>query len=149
MSLDVHLISTAPIPRRSSGIFVRKDDGIEEITREEWDYANPGHEPTIVEAISVKRCVHSSNITHNLGKMAEAAGIYKQLWRPEEIGISVARELVEPLRAGLAALRAEPSKFKKYDSPNGWGLYEHFVPFVAEYLAACEDNPDATVEADR
>ena len=33
---------------------------------------------------------YSANITHNLGKMAEEAGIYKHLWRPEEIGITKA-----------------------------------------------------------
>jgi hypothetical protein len=38
--------------------------------------------------------VYSDNITHNLGEMADAAGIYKALWRPEEIGITKAAELV-------------------------------------------------------
>jgi signal transduction histidine kinase len=28
-----------------------------------------------------------SNITHNLNIMADKAGIYQHLWRPEEIGI--------------------------------------------------------------
>jgi len=35
--------------------------------------------------------VYDANITHNLGAMAEAAGIYKHLWRPEEIGITKAQ----------------------------------------------------------
>lgn len=30
--------------------------------------------------------VFSANITHNLGEMADKAGIYKACWRPEEIG---------------------------------------------------------------
>jgi len=93
--------------------------------------------------------VYCGNITHNLGKMAEEAGIYKHLWRPEEIGISVASQLIEPLRAGLLLLRCCPQMFKKFNAPNGWGLYEHFVPFVEEYLAACEANPDATVRVSR
>lgn len=38
--------------------------------------------------------VFSSNITHNLNAMAEAAGIYRQIWRPEEIGIKTAVELI-------------------------------------------------------
>lgn len=32
-----------------------------------------------------ERCVFSQNVTHNLGKMADAAGIYYALWRPEEL----------------------------------------------------------------
>ncbi len=92
---------------------------------------------------------YSSNITHNLGGMAEAAGIYQACWRPEEIGITTAGQLIEPLKAGLAALKADPEKFKVFNAPNGWGLYEHFVPWVEEYLAACERNPDATIRVSR
>jgi len=93
--------------------------------------------------------VYASNITHNLGRMAEEAGIYQHLWRPEEIGVTTAGELIEPLERGLAALKAEPDRFRAFDAPNGWGRYEHFVPFVAQYLDACRENPDATVNADR
>src|SRR5690242_11451094 len=93
--------------------------------------------------------VYSDNITHNLGAMAEAAGIYKALWRPEEIGIMTASQLIPLLREGLARLVDEPEKFRAHDAPNGWGRYEHLVSFVRGYLAACEDNPDATVEASR
>jgi len=89
--------------------------------------------------------VYSSNITHNLNKMAEAAGIYEHLWRPEERGISRAKELIEPLTKGLNLLKSNPEQFKKYDSPNGWGLYEHFVPFVERYLEACVSFPSAKV----
>lgn len=86
-----------------------------------------------------------ANITHNLNTMAEAAGIYQHLWRPEEIGISKAGQLVEPLTTGLALLRSDPPRFKALDSPNGWGLYKHFVPFVEKYLAACQEHPDADI----
>jgi len=89
--------------------------------------------------------VYQSNITHNLGKMAEKAGIYKPLWRPEEIGITKANELIKPLTRGLKKLKAKPEYYKKFDSPNGWGLYEHFVPWVEEYLQACKEFPEATV----
>jgi hypothetical protein len=93
--------------------------------------------------------LYSANITHNLNRMAEEAGIYRHLWRPEEIGITTAEQLIEPLRAGVALMKAEPSRFEKYDSPNGWGRYEHFVPFVERYLAACEAHPSALVSVSR
>lgn len=93
--------------------------------------------------------LYTANITHNLNKMAEAAGIYKHLWRPEEIGISRAVQLVEPLREGLARLRADPAGFEQYNAPNGWGMYKHFVPFVEVLLDACERYPDALVSVSR
>ena len=99
-------------------------------------------------AIRVTR-VYDANITHNLGAMADAAGIYEYLWRPDEIGVSKASELIEPLRKGLALLKSDPEHFKDFNAANGWGLYEHFVPFVEKYLAACEDNPDADVSVYR
>lgn len=89
--------------------------------------------------------VYSANITHNLGRMAEEAGIYKALWRPEEIGITKAEQLIEPLTAGLALLKSDPPRFEAHNAPNGWGLYKHFVPFVENYLAACMENPGAAV----
>lgn len=93
--------------------------------------------------------VYTSNITHNLGRMAQEAGIYKHLWHPEELEIKTARELIEPLKTGLDLLKSDPARFEKFNASNGWGMYEHFVPFVQEYLEACEANPDATVEASR
>lgn len=93
--------------------------------------------------------VYSANITHNLGAMAAEAGIYQHLWRPEEIGITKAADLIEPLRAGLALMKADPPRFEKHNAPNGWGLYKHFVPFVETYLAACIEQPDADVRVSR
>jgi hypothetical protein len=93
--------------------------------------------------------VFDANITHNLGEMAEEAGIYQHLWRPDEIGITKASQLIEPLRAGLALMRSDPARFKKHDASNGWGTYTNFVPWIAKYLAACEKYPNAEVSVSR
>ena len=98
--------------------------------------------------------VYDANITHNLGKMAGkvACGkhtLYEYLWRPEEIGIKQAGELIQPLREGVKELKDKPDEYKKYDAENGWGTYKHFVPFVEKYLTACEENPDAEVDVSR
>ena len=149
MSLDVYL--TLPVPEAAfprQAIFIRRDGANVEITREEWEALHPGVEPAVAtinagEAETTE--VYSANITHNLGRMASAAGIYEPLWRPEEVGIRKAAQLVEPLERGLALLKADPAEFEALNSPNGWGKYEHFVPFVEKYLAACRENPDADV----
>jgi len=93
--------------------------------------------------------VYSANITHNLTEMASEAGLYQVLWRPEELGFTKAAHLIGPLTAGLARLKADPARFKKFNAENVWGLYEHFVPFVENYLRACEEHPDADVEVSR
>jgi len=93
--------------------------------------------------------VFEANITHNLNKMAEKAGIYKHLWQPEELGITKASELVEPLKAGLKALKTDPEWYKTFEPENGWGSYEGLVGFVEQYIEACEANPGAMVEVGR
>lgn len=90
--------------------------------------------------------VYDANITHNLGPMAREAGIYAHLWRPDDIGIEKAGQLIQPLTDGLALLKSDPERFKAFNSPNGWGMYEHFVPFVENYLNACIESPGARVE---
>jgi len=93
--------------------------------------------------------IYDRNITHNLNRMAAAAGIYQHLWRPDEIGVTKASQLIEPLRTGLTALLADPEKFKQFNPANGWGDYDGLVAFVQEYLSACEENPDADVSVCR
>lgn len=91
--------------------------------------------------------VYTNNITHNLCKMAVAAGLYGALWRPEEAGYKLAKELIHPLAQGLAELARSPEKYKQFNQENGWGSYEDLVRFVEEYLQACKDNPEAKVTA--
>ena len=145
MSLDVYLTTPKLVKRGSSGIFVRENGETKEISRAEWDDRNPGHEPCVVCSAEETYEVYSRNITHNLNDMAEDAGIYKHLWRPDEIDITKAAQLIKPLKEGLARLKAEPKRFKKFNPSNGWGDYDGLVDFVKDYLAACEANPEANV----
>lgn len=93
--------------------------------------------------------VFEKNITHNLGRMAKEAGLYQYLWRPDELGITKASELIDPLREGLKNLVNNAESLKQFNPANKWGDYDGLVEFVTEYLAACEKDPDATVSADR
>lgn len=89
--------------------------------------------------------VYWGNVTHNLSRMAEAAGIYDYLWQAKEHNITTASQLIPYLRGGLAALHRDPGYFQLFNPRNGWGTYEGFVEFVAGTLAACEEYPAATV----
>ena len=91
----------------------------------------------------------SANITHNMSLMAQEAGIYNYLWEPDEIGLTKAAQLVEPLRAGVALMKSDRARFEKHNPPNGWGSYEAFVPWIEKYLMACEEYPTADVRVSR
>lgn len=113
--------------------------------------------------------VYSGNITHNLGKMAEEAGLYKALWRPYQLkeGYNIpeddyeaeykyevenpvrAHEIIPIIEKGLEDMIARPAHYKTFDSPNGWGLYKNFVPFIENYLEALKKYPESFIECDR
>ena len=108
---------------------------------------SPGH--TDACAADCDHELFSRNITHNLNAMADGAGLYAALWHPEELAINKACELIPLLRAGIARLVADPEHYRKWNASNDWGKYENLVAFVREYLAACEDSPEAMVRVCR
>jgi hypothetical protein len=101
---------------------------------------------TLIENCEV---VLDINITHNLNKMAQEAGIYHLVWRPEEIGITHASQIEVPLTEGILKMIKNPTHFRTFDSPNGWGKYDHFLPFLAEYLESCIKHPNASIVISR
>lgn len=96
-----------------------------------------------------KQIVFDANITHNLGKMASACGVYYACWRPEEINCTKAKHILPMLKDGIEVLKAEPEQYRKFDSPNGWGLYDNFLPWLERYAEACENNPEAKIKVSR
>jgi len=90
-----------------------------------------------------------ANITHNLGEMADKAGIYEACWRPENIGAKKAKDILPILEKGYEDLKARPDYYKQFDSPNGWGLYEHFLPWVESYMNACKEYPETEIFVSR
>lgn len=115
-----------------------------------------------------KEELYGANITHNLNVMAEQAGIYKALWRPyqlhkdyvysedykiemafEDLVTIIATDIIDVIEQGLDLLKNRPDYFSKFNSPNGWGTYVHFVQFVKKYLAALKQYPNSIVIVDR
>ena len=110
-----------------------------------------------------------ANITHNLGKMADKAGIYEALWRPyflhpdcpkefgsydEEYAFEaahpmLAKDIIHIVEKGYEDMKSRPEYFKQFDSENGWGLYIHFLPWIEKYLEACKTYPEAEIGISR
>lgn len=147
MSLDVYLESEGAAVPTGSGIFVREGGVTREVTFEEWNAMHPGTDPYAIQREVGERTdtVFHANITHNLNTMAQAAGLYELLWRPDELGLSKAKFLIEPMEVGLRSLKQCPDHFKKYNPKNGWGNYDQLLSFVEKYLAACKEWPDAEI----
>jgi hypothetical protein len=147
MSLDVYLGEGETTEVESNGIFVRKDGQTREVTAEEFSDMFPWAEPVSVK--TTQNYLYSDNITHNLVEMASAADLYQALWRPEELGLERASQLIGLLSKGLGLLRENPDFFRAMNPVNGWGTYEGLVAFVERYLAACREYPRAKVSVGR
>lgn len=147
MSLDVYLIGE-PTKRQHTGIYIREGGVNRELTPEEAKERYPDAYDGYLYEEEDNELYHR-NITHNLNTMAEKAGIYNELWRPDEIGITRAEDLIEPLREGLHRLKSDPEYYQQFNPENGWGSYETLIRFVSGYLDACYMYKDAKVEVSR
>ena len=127
MSLDIYLNT-----ERLVDLFATSIDNIKITT-------------TVTESINV----YHANITHNLNEMADSAGIYRHLWRPEELGIEKAGELIKPLRDGLQLMLNDPDRFTSFNPKNEWGSYSTLITFLHNYIHACKKNPDAEIVISR
>lgn len=148
MSLDVYLLMPGEMRKHEPRIFVREDGQTKAISREEWDKRYPDIYPVTFQNDETDE-IFTANITHNLGRMAGEAGLFKYLWEPELVCVTKTRELIEPLEAGLSLLLGNPSVYMKYNPVNGWGNYENLVDFVQRYLAACRQYPEADIRVSR
>jgi hypothetical protein len=83
------------------------------------------------------------NITHNLNKMFEAAGLYEILWHGTGLR---AGDVLSKLEIGLADMRARPEFYEQFNAENGWGLYKHAVPWLKKVIEACRTYLDAVLE---
>lgn len=150
MSLDVHLISSKKYKQKTSGFFLRENGQTKEVSEKEWKERFPDREPIRLKMDTLETNeVHHGNITHNLTEMADKAGIYYALWRPEEQGWKKAKDITPLLEDGLKRLKESPFFYRQFNPSNGWGSYEVFVQFVEEYLQACKKYPDAVIEVSR
>lgn len=93
--------------------------------------------------------IYEGNITHNLNEMAIALDCYYACWRPEEIGITTAEQVIPFLKIAIARLNSDPDLYKKYEPENGWGTVNDLKRFLTSYLQACESWPYAEVGVSR
>ncbi len=125
MSLDIELINDTPIIKRKTGVFVRKNGKTVELSESEIKEKYP--DSNITEYVVETNIVYSSNITHNLTRMADVVGLYECIWNPDKNNINIAKELIDVLREGLHLLKLEPEKYQQFNPVNGWGNYDIFI----------------------
>lgn len=97
----------------------------------------------------IQTTVYSDSITHNVVPMAQKAGIYRMVWRPEEAGISVAKELIDPLEKAVKDMINNRGDYVALSPANSLVSYEEFLGFLVRLADNCKRNPQASVTASR
>ena len=86
------------------------------------------------------------NITHNLGRMWQLAGVYDALYERDG---QVAGDTWRTLMAGVEFMKTHPAECRALDSPNGWGTYKDALPWLEEVTEAFRKHPKATIGVSR
>lgn len=93
--------------------------------------------------------LYTRYVTHNLGKMARELGIYEYIWRPDEVDVVRAKQLIKPLGVAIDNIRDRKAHYRTFNPPNGFGTIDGFIDFMIDYLKACRTYPNAFVEVCR
>ncbi|MDQ3573656.1 MAG: hypothetical protein M3404_01845 [Actinomycetota bacterium] len=62
------------------------------------------------------------------------------IFRDERAGDCIGR-----LKEAVVAMEADPERFRAMNPSNGWGNYEGALEYLRDFLAVCEEAPDAVV----
>jgi len=93
--------------------------------------------------------VFHGHTTHNVVPMAKEAGAYHLLWRPDEVPITTAGQLTDPLLVARAVMQHDPARFAARNAPNGAGTVSDWTAFLHCVAEASTTWPAATVRATR
>ena len=89
--------------------------------------------------VNVSDC--DANITWNLREMIEKSTGLE--WN-NEANNGLCKDVIPHIEKGLAELTSYPEKYKKYESPNGWGTIEgcknFFRRIIDDWESFCEDS---------
>ncbi len=140
MSLDLYILSTKPIKKTGSGIYVRDQGKTRELkTKEEIQKWFPGSDVEIKEYETTE--IFDGNITHNLAEMASHVisgdyTLYTLLWEP--FVCKVTQEYIDCVKKGLEYLTLHEEDLKPYNPSNGWGSYETLLDFTRSFITTLD-----------
>jgi hypothetical protein len=145
MSLDLHIISKAPIRKRGTGVYVRENGQTVELkTMEEVRSHFPDADLSHISVYEYEdEDFWHGNITHNMNEMASKVPIedteltlYDLLWRPDEHNYATAGSLNyrESVLKGYLYLRTHKEDLLPLNPDNGWGNYDQLLAFTLDFL---------------
>ena len=99
-----------------------------------------------LENILINRNGHyifTHKVPSELFDLACHSGLYDAVWRPDNIGATIAEHIIAPLTEGLIELTSNPQLYMLY-APSV-DMYRAFLKHISLYLKACMANPNAKI----
>lgn len=95
------------------------------------------------ECPTCKRCggeLFDWSPTYNYAPMFRAAGFGLRAF-DGQTGAQVAAVLAP----AVAAMEADPEKFRVLEASNGWGTYDNVMPYLRKFLRIVTERPECSV----
>lgn len=141
MSITIHLTKPRdPKSRAEQAIDLLRANGFDEFADELYARHSDDCGSIPLESIS---------IGGGLWRMAEQGGFYGYVWRPEEMGVTKASQMAVHLRRAIAWMESHRGDAPMFSGMGGPGSHAELLQSLREYLAACEEFPDADIEVSR
>ena len=161
MSLDLYIKSNAPVIKKGTGVYVRKDGPTVELkTIEEIHRHFPDSDLSKISIDKYEDCdFWHGNISHNMGRMASKVPIegseltqFDLMWQPDEHGIvkTGSSGYRNNVLKEFLYMRGNREDLSLLNPENGWGDYDQLLEFTEDYilhLIRAED--DFKIEASR
>lgn len=93
----------------------------------------------------IYRIVDAGNYTSNIRTMFDEA-FGAPDWK--FLHGMICKDATPKIGRAIEKMEADPEHYKTFDPPNKWGSYDSALPFLKQFLALCEENPDLTIEID-
>lgn len=87
--------------------------------------------------------IFTHKVSMELLELACHSGLYDAVWRPDNIGATIAEHIIAPLTEGLIELTSNPQLYMLY-APSS-DMYRTFLKHISLYLKACMANPNAKI----
>lgn len=90
--------------------------------------------------------LESLNITNNLIDFAIALNCYECIWKPKNLNIITAYQLLPHLYEAYYNVIKYGDIYLSLLPKNGWGTKEQFLNFIDQYIEACITYPNTLIE---
>lgn len=92
------------------------------------------------------RIVFDRNVTHNLVRMWDKAGVYEALYLSDGKRCG---DYLPVLEKGLDNIQRRFSEYEELNPPNGWGSAQGALEFLTGVVIAVRENPDGMFRVSR